>query len=87
MTITKAIQGSVTSFNTPNDILSLVLQNSLVAQRVKHLPSMKETWVQSLGGEDPLENEMATHSSILAWKTPWMKKPGGLQSMESQSQP
>ena len=68
MTITKAIQGSVTSFNTPNDILSLVLQNSLVAQRVKHLPSMKETWVQSLGGEDPLENEMATHSSILPGK-------------------
>ena len=57
---------------------------SLMAQRVKHLPSMQETWVQSLGGEDPLEKEMATHSSILAWKTPWMEKPGGLQSMESQ---
>jgi len=56
-----------------------------VAQRVKHLPAMRETWVQSLGGEDSLEKEMATHSSILAWKTPWMEKPGGLQSMESQS--
>ena len=55
-----------------------------MAQRVKHLPAMQETWVWSLGGEDPLEKEMATHSSILAWKTPWMEKPGGLQSMESQ---
>ena len=43
-----------------------------------------ETWVQSVGWEDPLEEEMATHSSILAWKTPWMEKPGGLQSIESQ---
>ena len=55
-----------------------------MAQRVKRLSSMQETWVRSLGGEDPLEKEMATHSSILAWKTPWMEKPGGLQSMESQ---
>ena len=50
-----------------------------MAQRVKHLPAMQETWVRSLCGEDPLEKEMATHSSILAWKTPWMKKPGRLQ--------
>ena len=57
---------------------------SLVAQRAKRLPSMQETWVRSLGGEDPLKKEMATHSSILARKTPWMEKPGGLQSMESQ---
>ena len=42
---------------------------------------MKETWVRSLGGEDPLEEEMATHSSILAWKIPWTEEPGGLQSM------
>ena len=55
-----------------------------MAQRVKHLPSMQETWVRFLGREDPLEKEMATHSSILAWKTPWMEKPGGLQSTESQ---
>ena len=55
-----------------------------MAQRVKPLPSVQETWFQSLGGEDPLEKETATHSSILAWKTPWMEKPGGLQSMESQ---
>ena len=54
---------------------------SLVAQRLKHLPAMRETWVQSLGREDPLEKEMATHSSTLAWKIPWMQEPGGLPSM------
>ena len=57
---------------------------SLVAQMVKHLPTMPETWVQSLGQEDPLEKEMATHSSTLAWKIPWTEKPGRLQSMGSQ---
>ena len=67
-------------------LINNLLGASLVAQMVNNLPATQETWVQSLGGEDPLENEMATHSSILAWKTPWMKKPGGLQSMESQSQ-
>ena len=51
---------------------------------VKRLPTMWETWVRSLGREDPLEKEMATHSSILAWKIPWTEEPGGLQSMESQ---
>ena len=59
-------------------------QTSLVAQMVKHLPTMWETQVQSLGQEDLLEKEMATHSSILAWKIPWMEKPGRLQSMGSQ---
>ena len=54
---------------------------SLVAQTVKSLPTMQETWVQSLGWEDLLEKEMATHSSILAWKIPWTEEPGGLQSM------
>ena len=54
---------------------------SLVAQRLKRLPAMRETWVRSLGREDPLEKEMATHSSILAWRIPWMEEPGGLQSM------
>ena len=44
---------------------------TLMAQRLKHLPAMQETWVQSLGWEDPLEKEMATHSSILAWRIPW----------------
>ena len=51
---------------------------SLVVQRLKHLPAMWETWVLSLGQEDPLEKEMATHSSILAWRIPWMKELGGL---------
>ena len=55
-----------------------------MAQRVKRMPAMQETWVQSLGGEDSREKEMAIHSSFLAWKNPWMEKPGGLQSMESQ---
>ena len=57
---------------------------SLVAQTVKLLPTMWETWVQSLGREDPLEKEMATHSSILAWKIPRTEEPGRLQSMGSQ---
>ena len=51
---------------------------SLVAQRLKHLPAMWETWVRSLGQEDPLEKEMATHSSILAWRIPWTEEPGRL---------
>ena len=55
-----------------------------MAQTVKRLPTMWETWVQSLGREDLLEKEMATHSSILAWKIPWMEEPGRLQSMGSQ---
>ena len=57
---------------------------SLVAQRLKHLPAMWETWVRSLGWEDPLEKEMATHSSILAQRIPWTEEPGGLQSTGSQ---
>ena len=61
-----------------------VLRTSLVAQMVKHLPTMQETRVQSLGWEDLLEKEMATHSSILAWKIPWTEEPGRLQSVGSQ---
>ena len=52
-----------------------------LAQRLKCLPAMWENWVQSLGREDPLEKEMATHSSILAWKIPWKGEPGRLQSV------
>ena len=62
----------------------VVLRDSLVAQMVKSLPAMWETWVQSLSREDPLEKEMAIHSSTLAWKIPWMEEPGSLQSMGSQ---
>ena len=57
---------------------------SLAYQLVKNLPAVRETWVRSLGWEDPLEKGMATHSSILAWRIPWTEKPGGLQSMGSQ---
>ena len=63
---------------------SIILAASLVAQMVKCLPAIQETRVQSLGWEDPLEKEMATHSSTLAWKIPWREEPGRLQSMESQ---
>ena len=55
-----------------------------MAQRVKNLPAMQETHVQSLGWEDPLGKGMATHSSIIAWRTPWTEEPGGLQSTGSQ---
>jgi len=55
-----------------------------VAQTVKNQPVMRETWIQSLGQEDPLEKKIATHSSILAWEIPWTEEPGGLQSMGSQ---
>ena len=61
----------------------LIWRASPVAQMVKHLPTMWETCVQSRGWEDPLEKEMATHSSTLAWKIPWMEEPGRLQSMGS----
>ena len=57
------------------------LNASLVAQSIKNLPEMQETWVQSLGWKDPLKKEMATHSSILAWRIPWTEEPRGLQSM------
>ena len=57
---------------------------SLVAQRLKRLPPMQETWVRSLGQEHPLEKEMAIHSSTIAWRIPWTAEPGGLQSIESQ---
>ena len=56
---------------------------SLVAQMVKRLPAVQETWVRSLGQEDPLEKEMAIHSSTIAWKSPWTEEPGRLQLMGS----
>ena len=70
-------------------LLNFALQSQiclllLVAQRLKHLPGMQETLVRSLDWEDPLEKEMGTHSSTLAWKIPWREEPGRLQSMGSQ---
>ena len=67
------------SWNTfPPDRQSI----SLVAQRLKCLPAVQETWVQCLGGEDPMEKGVATHSSTLAWRIPWTEEPGGLQSTD-----
>ena len=63
-----------------SETVFLYLRASLVVQRLKHLPAMWETWVRSLGQEDPLEKEMATHSSILAWRIPWTEELGELQS-------
>ena len=85
-----AWQATVTGITkswTLNDLhfTSLPRGASLVVQRVKCLPAMQETWVQSLGQEDPLEKEMATHSSTLAWKIPWTEKPGRLQSIGSRT--
>ena len=68
-----------------NECFTYYFGTFLVAQTVKCLPAMRETRVQSLGWEDPLEKEMATHSSTLAWKIPWMEDPGGLyRSLGSQ---
>ena len=75
--------------NPQSDCISLGLVRktvfSLVAQTIKNLPALQETWVRSLGQEDPLEKEMATHSSILAWRIPWSEEPGRLQSMGLQA--
>ena len=57
----------------------------LASQKVKNLPAMQETWILSLGQEDHLEKGMATHSSVLAWRTPWIEEPGGLQSIGLQT--
>ena len=72
------------SGRSPGEGLDYPLQYSLVVQTVKNLPSMWETWVRSLGWEDPLEEGMETQSSILAWRIPWTEEPGGLQSVVSQ---
>ena len=72
-------------FNTLCRFVIAFLQASLVAQTVKRLPTVLETRVQSLGQEDPLEKEMANHSSTLSWKIPWTEESGRLQSMGSQT--
>ena len=63
---------------------SIIFKASLLAQTVKNLPTVQETWIQSLGWEDPLEKKMATQSNILAWRVLWIEEPGGLQFMGSQ---
>ena len=72
---------SINPSNEYSRLISFRIWASLVAQRVKHLPAVLETWIRSLGWEDPLEKEMATHSSILAWRIPWTEEPGRLQSI------
>ena len=77
----------VRKFRSPGEGIGYPLYYSwasLVAQMVKNLPAMRETWVRSLGWEDPLEEGVATHSSILAWRIPWTEEAGLLQSMGSQ---
>ena len=74
----------ISDFHTlrePRSFNQVLASSSLVAQRLKHLPGMRDTRVWSLGWEDPLEKEMATHSSTLAWRIPWREEPGRLQSM------
>ena len=78
------INNKVLMYSTGKYIQHPVIRTSLVAQMVKCVPTMWETRVQSLGQEDLLEKEMATHSSTLAWKIPWTEEPGRLQSMGSQ---
>ena len=65
-------------------LIYILLRASLVAQKVKCVPAMQETWVRFLGQEDPLEKEMTIHPSTLAWKIPWMEEPDRRQSMGSQ---
>ena len=86
-----AVQGTLRSLLQHHNLEASVLRllvlfmgQLLVAQRIKCLPAMRETRVWSLGWEDPLEKEMETHSSILAWRIPWTEEPGGLQSTGSQ---
>jgi len=76
--------GNQVPFKCRSSVLYADHWASLVAQMVKNLLSVQETWLHSMGREDPLEEGMATHSSILAWRTPWTEEPGGLQSMGSQ---
>ena len=74
----------ITMFSCTIEMSHTTCRASLVAQRIKRLPAMQETRVRSLGWEDPLEKEMAIHSSILAWRIPWTEEPSGLQSTGSQ---
>ena len=87
---TKRFENRILQFKIPNlqcanDIkVFIFLFHQGIAQTVKCLPTMQETWVRSLGWEDPLEKEMAIHSNTLAWKIPWVEEPDRLQSMGSQ---
>ena len=84
MNLFPKIKGGLKFKKTDVIKFTLLIKASLVAQTVKSLLARWETWVRSLGQEDLLEKEMATHSSIIAWRIPWMEEPGRLQSMGSQ---
>ena len=73
-------------FCSASDVVTIFTQVSLVTQTVKNPPAVQQIWVQSLGWGDLLEQAIATHSSILAWRIPWTEEPGGLQSMRLHSQ-
>ena len=79
--VREGLEGEGELWRWDPEIIQILIRASLVAQMVKHLPAMRETWVRSLGWENPLEKEMATHSSILTWEIPWRERPGRLQSM------
>ena len=79
--VISTILGAPTQLPTFILLVPTISWASLVAQTVKNQPAMQETWVQSLGWEDPLEMGMATHSSVFAWRIPWTEGPGGLHSM------
>ena len=83
MTLEPIIQSEISQKEKDKYSILTHISASLVAQTVKRLPTMRETWVRSLGWEDPLEKEMAIHSSTIAHKTPWTEEPGRLQSMGS----
>ena len=72
------LQGKLNDVQHKKGMFAFRMEYSLLAQMVKNLPAMRETWVQSLGWEDPLEEGMATHSSILVCRTLWTEEPGGL---------
>ena len=74
--VREGLEGEGELWRWDPEIIQILIRASLVAQMVKHLPAMRETWVRSLGWKDPLEKEMATHASILAWEIPWTEEPG-----------
>ena len=82
---TSSQDGALARYGISREVSHSVLYSrAVIAQSVKNLPAVQETWVQSLSWEEPLEKEMDAHSSILAWRIPWTKEPVRLQSKESQ---
>ena len=82
--LSRPLRSQLGRLDSKSDVYTALVTVSILAQRVKNLPAMQETWVLSLGWEDPLEMGRATHSSVLAWEIPPTEEPGGLQSIGSQ---